>query len=89
MEVLTQIAMKRKITQQLIDWKNRPDHKPLILRGARQVGKTYIPERTSALPMISSRSPFMQYSASKPEKMPQSRFVNGEIKRKTSRAYGG
>ena len=34
--------MRRKITQQLIDWKNRPDHKPLILQGARQVGKTYI-----------------------------------------------
>ena len=36
--------MKRKITQQLIDWKNRSDHKPLILQGARQVGKTYILE---------------------------------------------
>ena len=36
--------MKRKITQHLIDWKNRPDHKPLILQGARQVGKTYILE---------------------------------------------
>ena len=36
--------MKRKITQQLTDWKNRPDHKPLILQGARQVGKTYILE---------------------------------------------
>lgn len=36
--------MKRKITQQLIDWKNRPGHKPLILQGARQVGKTYILE---------------------------------------------
>ncbi len=30
--------MKRKLTQKLIDWKNRPDHKPLILQGARQVG---------------------------------------------------
>ena len=36
--------MKRKLTQKLIDWKNRPDHKPLILQGARQVGKTYILE---------------------------------------------
>ena len=36
--------MKRKITQQLIDWKDRPGHKPLILQGARQVGKTYILE---------------------------------------------
>ncbi|MGM9763990.1 MAG: hypothetical protein ACI3ZQ_08230 [Candidatus Cryptobacteroides sp.] len=34
--------MKRKITEQLVAWKNRPDHKPLILQGARQVGKTYI-----------------------------------------------
>ena len=32
--------MDRKITDHLIEWKNRPDHKPLILQGARQVGKT-------------------------------------------------
>jgi predicted AAA+ superfamily ATPase len=43
-KIMAVIAMKRKITQQLIDWKNRPDHKPLILQGARQVGKTYILE---------------------------------------------
>ncbi len=36
--------MHRKITKQLIDWKNRLDHKPLILQGARQVGKSYILE---------------------------------------------
>ncbi len=36
--------MQRKITQNLIDWKNNPSHKPLILQGARQVGKTYILE---------------------------------------------
>ena len=36
--------MKRKITQQLLDWKNKTNHKPLILKGARQVGKTYILE---------------------------------------------
>ena len=28
--------------QDLIAWKNREDRKPLILLGARQVGKTYI-----------------------------------------------
>ena len=33
--------MKRKITQFLIEWKNSPYRKPLILQGARQVGKTY------------------------------------------------
>ena len=37
--------MHRKITKQLIDWKNRLDHKPLILQGARQVGKSYILEK--------------------------------------------
>ena len=36
--------MKRKITQRLLEWKNNPDHKPLIVQGARQVGKTYILE---------------------------------------------
>lgn len=34
--------MQRFITEKLIDWKNSKDRKPLILRGARQVGKTYI-----------------------------------------------
>ncbi len=33
--------MYRKIMQYLIDWKNSPYRKPLILQGARQVGKTY------------------------------------------------
>ena len=34
--------MKRKIEEKLIEWKNRKNHKPLIIDGARQVGKTYI-----------------------------------------------
>jgi len=34
--------MKRKIYTQLLKWKNSPFRKPLILKGARQVGKTYI-----------------------------------------------
>ena len=34
--------MYRKIIEKLIEWKNNKDRKPLILRGARQVGKTYI-----------------------------------------------
>ncbi len=34
--------MKRKLLSQLIAWKNSPDRKPLILDGARQVGKTYL-----------------------------------------------
>lgn len=34
--------MKRKITGQLVEWKNSSARKPLILNGARQVGKTFI-----------------------------------------------
>jgi predicted AAA+ superfamily ATPase len=33
--------MKRLIEQKLIEWKNKPDRKPLIMYGARQVGKSY------------------------------------------------
>lgn len=28
--------------QELVEWKNRPGRKPLVLRGARQVGKTWL-----------------------------------------------
>lgn len=34
--------MRRYIMDKLVDWKNRANRKPLILKGARQVGKTYI-----------------------------------------------
>ena len=34
--------MKREILEKLVEWKNAPNRKPLILNGARQVGKTYI-----------------------------------------------
>ena len=34
--------MKRKIYQQLLEWKESKDRKPLMLLGARQVGKTWI-----------------------------------------------
>ena len=33
--------MYRKIMQYLKEWKKSPHRKPLILQGARQVGKTY------------------------------------------------
>ena len=36
--------MKRKLTQQLISWKEQSTRKPLLLDGARQVGKTYLLE---------------------------------------------
>ena len=35
-------TMQRFISDDLIKWKNSKDRKPLILKGARQVGKTYI-----------------------------------------------
>jgi len=35
------MAMKRTIEQKLADWKTSRFRKPLIIRGARQVGKTY------------------------------------------------
>ena len=34
--------MQRDIYKQLLRWKNKKTRKPLILNGARQVGKTYI-----------------------------------------------
>lgn len=34
--------MKRKLLKDLIEWKNNKNHKPLIIEGARQVGKTWL-----------------------------------------------
>ena len=34
--------MERNAYKQLLEWKNNPRHKPLILNGARQVGKTWL-----------------------------------------------
>lgn len=34
--------MKREAMQQLVEWKNKPNRKPLVLKGARQVGKTWL-----------------------------------------------
>ena len=34
--------MRRKLYNSLIEWKNDPDRKPLVLEGARQVGKTWL-----------------------------------------------
>ncbi len=33
--------LKRKVEQALIAWKNTPQHKPLIVKGCRQCGKTF------------------------------------------------
>ncbi len=34
--------MERNVWNKLKEWKNKKDRKPLIIKGARQVGKTYI-----------------------------------------------
>lgn len=33
--------MKRKITEELEKWKSRSDRRSILLKGARQIGKTY------------------------------------------------
>ena len=34
--------MKRNAVSDLVKWKNAEDRKPLVIRGARQVGKTWL-----------------------------------------------
>ena len=34
--------MQREVEKQLLEWKDRADRKPLVLMGARQVGKTWL-----------------------------------------------
>lgn len=33
--------LRRKMEQVLLDWKNTPNHKPLLVKGCRQCGKTF------------------------------------------------
>lgn len=40
--------MKRLVENQVVDWKDSPRRKPLIIRGARQVGKTWLVENVLA-----------------------------------------
>lgn len=35
------LQLRRKIDKFLKDWKDSPNHKPLIVKGARQIGKTF------------------------------------------------
>ena len=39
-DIQTDLYLKRKIDSFLLEWKNKPYHKPLIVQGARQIGKT-------------------------------------------------
>lgn len=36
--------MKRDLYERLLAWKNSPSRKPMVVQGARQVGKTYLIE---------------------------------------------
>jgi predicted AAA+ superfamily ATPase len=38
----TGVFMNRRYLEYLKDWKTRPSRKPLVIRGARQVGKSYL-----------------------------------------------
>ena len=53
---------KREILRRLADWKDKPDRKPLVLRGARQVGKTTAVELFSA-----AYDQFISLNLEKPE----------------------
>lgn len=33
--------LKRKMENILINWKNTPNHNPLVIKGCRQCGKTF------------------------------------------------
>ena len=37
-------TIEREVTQQLLEWKNSSERKPLIVRGARQIGKSWAVE---------------------------------------------
>ena len=42
------MAINRNIESELFRWKNAETRKPVILRGARQVGKTFVVNRLAA-----------------------------------------
>jgi len=40
--ILAKMKIQRKAIEALLEWKNAKSRKPLILQGARQVGKTWL-----------------------------------------------
>lgn len=36
--------VRRSVYDKLVEWKAKPEHKPLIIYGASQIGKTYLIE---------------------------------------------
>lgn len=57
--------MKRKVFEQLVNWKNKSKRMPLIVNGARQVGKTYILKEFGAKCFTQSLRKFGNKSAGK------------------------
>ena len=47
--------LKRKIDDFLFQWKQNPDRLPLVVKGSRQVGKTFSIEQLQRTLVISSR----------------------------------
>ena len=54
--------MERTITNKLIAWKNNPKRKPLIVYGARQIGKTYTNIETLSIVILKATSNYPLYS---------------------------
>ena len=37
--------LRRKIEETLLQWKSKPDHNPIVIKGVRQCGKTFIVQK--------------------------------------------
>ena len=46
--------MKRYAMQHLIEWKEDPGHLPMIIRGARQVGKTWLMKKNMRISILTA-----------------------------------
>jgi predicted AAA+ superfamily ATPase len=65
--------MRRNVYKGLLAWKNSPDRKPLLLQGARQVGKTWLMEEFG-------KSEYKKVISINFEKMPAlSAYFDGDI----------
>ena len=49
------MAMKRLLEKELLLWKNRDEHLPLLLRGDKQVGKSYLVGNYSPAPLLKKK----------------------------------
>lgn len=55
--------MKRDLSAYLMSWKDSQDKKPVLLRGARQVGKSYLAKEKNAIQL--PRANFNPWSGTK------------------------